>query len=372
MIEVREINDKKCLKDFIDLSWYIYKEDNNWVPPLKFDLMNTLIGKNNSLFMSGAHTFFMAYKDNRPCGRLLVGINENLNLQKSMKDGYISLFECINDKSVAFMLFDKAVHWLKARDVNKIKGPISPTNGDDYKGLLVMGFDGPPVLMNSYNPEYYIGFFEEYGFVKHIDLYAYFGDFTQMLDERYGKVIEYAMKRYNFTVESVNLKNIDKEITDIKEIIDIAMPEDWEDLAPPPIDEIRAEFNKLKFMIDPSLIWIARCEGKPIGFNVALPDYNEVLKQMNGRIFPFGIFKFLWYKARVKGIRSFIMFVVPEFRKKGVSGAIYYKCYEAAKRSGYTHGEGSTIGEMNVAMRRDAEGAGGKHYRTYRIYEKEI
>lgn len=373
MFEIVELKqDKKDLIKFIDIAWDIYKDDKNWVAPLRFDLMNTLLGKDNPLFMSGEHAFFMAYDDKRPCGRICVGINESLNNKKGLKDGYICLFECIENREIAFKLFDTACDWLKKRGMDTVKGPVSPTNGDDNRGLLVMGFDGSPVLLNSYNKEYYVDFFDGYGFFKHLDLYAYYGDFSLVLTERYEKIVNYAMKRYDFTVLNLNMKRLDRELLDIKEILDIAMPIEWEDLAPPSIDEIKAEANKLKFMVDPDLICIARSKGRPIGFNIALPDYYEVLKKLNGRLFPFGIFKFLWYRKRIKGARSFIMFVVPEFRKKGVSGAIYYKSFEAAKKKGYTHGEGSTIGETNEAMRRDAEGAGGKHYRTYRIYSKNL
>lgn len=372
MINVVEIKNKKGLKEFIEFSWEIYKEDVNWVPPLRGDLLKTLLGKDNPLFMNGPHTFFMIYDNNKPLGRLCVGINQGLNDKKNQRDGYICLFECINDKNVAFSLFDTAANWLKERGIDCIKGPVSPTNGDDYRGLLVKGFNGAPVLMNSYNPEYYVKFFEEYGFVKHLDLYAYYYDIANVDTSRFTKPVDFAMKRYNFHVEKIDLKNIDEEMKDIKKILDIAMPADWEDLTPPSLDEIKAEGKKLVAMADPDLVFIARHGNEPIGFSIALPDYNQVLKKMNGRILPFGFLKFLWYKRRINGGRIFILFVVPEFRKKAVSSAMLFKSLEAGKKKGYLYGEGSTIGEINTSMRRDAEGAGGIHYRTYRLYKKDI
>lgn len=373
MIEVREVSKKSDLKKFINLSWEIYKDDPNWVAPLKNDLLNTVIGKDNPLFMNGPHTFFMAYKDGRAKGRICTGINEDLNSKKDMKDGYICLFESVNDRDVAFSLFDAVSKWLKERGINCIKGPFSPTNGDDYRGLLVKGFDGPPVLMNSYNPEYYVKFFEDYGFIKHLDLLAYFYELNDDYNlERYIRPTEFAMKRYNFHVDRVDLKNIEKELMDVKKILDIAMPEDWEDLTPPGMDEIKAEAKKIVALADPDLIYIARSGDRPIGFSIALPDYNQILKKMNGRLLPFGFLKFLWYKKKVTGARIFILFVIPEFRKKGVSGTIFYKSLVAAKRKGYKYGEGSTIGETNYPMIRDAEGVGGTHYRTYRLYKKYI
>lgn len=372
MIKIKEVKGKKELKEFIELSWDIYKKDENWVPPLKLDLMNKLIGKNNPLFANGQHAFFIAYDGNKPVGRICVGINADLNNKKGIKEGYICLFECINDKNTAFLLFDTAAKYLKSRGIDSIRGPVSPTNGDDYRGLLVEGFDGPPVLMNSYNPEYYVNFFKDYGFEKFLDLYAYYYDLKDADFLKYKKVVDYAMKKYDYYIDKLDLKNLDKEIEDIKKILDIAMPEEWEDLTPPSLDDIKAEAKNLKPMVDSDIIVIARAKDKPIGFAVALPDYNQILKHLNGRLFPLGIFKLLYYKRKINAGRLFVLFVIPEYRKKGVSGAMLYKVFEAGLKKGYIYGEGSTIGETNLSMRRDAEGIGGKHYRTYRIYKKHI
>lgn len=373
MINIVEIKSKKELKEFVELQWIIYKDDNQWVPPLKKDMLNTLLGKDNPLFMDGEHAFFMAYNNAKPLGRICVGINESLNEKKNAEDGYITLFESINNKEIAFSLFDKAVEWLKERGKKVVKGPVSPTNGDDSRGLLVEGFDGSPVLMNSYNPKYYVDFFEEYGFVKHLDLYAYYHDILTATNmERHGRVAEYAMKRYNFRVDSIDLKNIDKEMEDIKKVMDIAMPEEWEDLTPPTLEEVRAEGARLKPLADEDLILIARSGDEPVGFAIALPDYNQVLKKLNGKLLPTGVFKFLWYKRKITGFRIFVLFVIPEFRKKAVSGAILYKEYINGLKKGYQYCEGSTIGETNTAMRTDIEKTGGILYRTYRLYKKEI
>lgn len=372
MINIVEVSGKTGIKKFIEMPWSLYKDDPNWVPPLIGDLVNTLLGKDNPLFMSGEHAFFIAYIDNRAVGRICIGVNESLNERKNYKDGYFCLFESIEDKAVAFALFDKSIEWLKKRNIDTLKGPVSPTNGDDYRGLLVEGFDGPPILMNSYNPKYYMDYFEEYGLIKHLDLYAYYFDIHSATLERHKKMVGFAMQRYNFQVDSIKINNIEKEMEDIKRILDIAMPEDWEDMAPPTLEEIRAEAAKLRPLADEDLILIARSEGKPIGFAIALPNYNEILIKMNGRLFPTGFLKFLWNKKKINGFRMFILFVIPEFRKKAVSSALCYKFFENGVGNGYTYAEGSTIGETNIAMRTDIEKAGGRHYRTYRLYKKEM
>lgn len=372
MIKIVELRDSKKLMTFINLPWTLYKGNPNWIPPLKHDMSKTLSGKNNPLFMCGPHSFFLAIKDDKPVGRILVGINEKLNKEKNKNEGYISLFECINDESAACMLLDAACSWLKCNSITSVVGPVSPTNGDDSRGLLIKGFDGPPVLMNSYNPTYYIDFFEKYGFIKHMDLYAFDIDPNSAPEERFGRVVEYAMKKYNFQIDRFDMNNMEREVQDMKSVLDLSMPESWEHLTPPSVDELRAEVATLKKLADPDLLYMARSGSDPIGFVIGLPDYNQVLKKLNGRLFPFGIFKYFYYKRRITGLRIFAQFVVPKFQKKAVNSAIFHRLMVEGKRKGYTYCEGSTIGEMNIDSIRSVEGAGGKLYRVYRIYRKDI
>ncbi|MCL4516248.1 MAG: N-acetyltransferase [Firmicutes bacterium] len=360
-------------REFIRVPWLIYRGDPFWVPPLLQDMRDTLNIKKNPLLKLGPHAFFLAYRDGKIAGRIGVGIDEKLNAAKKRKEGYFTLFESVADYAVARALFDAGLNWLREKGMASVTGPASPTNGDDYRGLLISGFGSPPVLMDSYNPKYYVDFLDRYGFEKSFDRFAYWFDLRPPVPERMILGVNYAMQRYQFTVDPIDLKKLDSEMVGIKEIIDRTMPEDWPDMIPPSLEEIRAEAQRLLQVAEPDLIQIARTlDGKPIGFSIALPDYNQVLARLNGRLFPFGIFKLLWLKRTITGARSFIMFVVPEFQKKGVSGAIYLKTFQAARKMGYVYGEGSTIGEFNLRMRRDAEGASGQHYKTYRVYAKKL
>lgn len=372
MIQIKMVNGEEELKRFIALPWEIYKTDPNWVPPLRGQQRKTLQGKNNPLLANGEHAFFLAFEGEKAVGRILVGINQKLNREKQKNEGFISLFETVNREEVAFALFDAATHWVKARGLTRMVGPVSPTNGDDNRGILIKGFDGPPVLMNAYNPAYYRRFFENYGFEKEIDLFAFYFEVNNLDIQRFSRVVTYAMKKYHFRIERFDRKQLDREIRDIKTILDLSMPATWEHLTPPSLEEIRAEVQTLLQFMDPELVYIARSGVEPIGFVVALPDYNQVLKRLNGRLFPFGWAKFLWYKRRITGTRVFIQFVVPKFRNKAVNSAIYHRLMLAAGEKGYTYGEGSAIAEMNKESIRSVEGAGGQLYRIYRIYQKEL
>ncbi len=372
MVNIEVVRGKKALKRFIDIPFQLYKGDPNWVPPLRGQLLKTLSGINNGLFSNGVQEFFIAWKDGKPVGRILTGINEKLNREKSKKEGYISLFESINDKEVSRALFDATCSWLSERGMDTVTGPVSPTGGDDSRGVLIKGFDGPPVLMNSYNPPYYEDLFLDYGFSKDMDLFAYYLSAENLDVDRYYRVTEYAMKKFKFRIDKFDPKQLDREIRDVKKILDVSMPETWEHLVPPSLEEIRAEFNTLVKFMDRDFVYIARSGDEPIGFIVALPDYNQVLRRLNGRLLPFGFLKYLWYRRKITGVRIFIQFVVPAFRNKAVINAIYCRLMLEGKRKGYTHAEGSTIAEMNKESIRNVEGAGGKLYRIYRIYRKSI
>ncbi len=357
---------------FVEFPWSLYQDDPNWIPPLLSDMHATLDPKKNALLRLGPSIFFLAYQNQQPVGRIGAGMDLRLNEAKGKNLGYITLFESINDYRVASALFDSATGWLKEQGAGTVTGPQSPSNGDDYRGLLIDGYDSPPVLLNSYNPYYYVSFMEEYGFKKQFDRYAYFYDISDGPPERLARGVALVQKRYGFSVRKLDLKNLAKERAVIKKVVEDSMP-DWPDMIPPSDEELIAEIEKLKQLAVPDLVlFIMNRDGECLGFAVALPDYNQVLKHLNGRLFPTGIFKFLWHRRKMTGVRMFALFVTPQGRRRGVSAALYYYTMLNARRLGFTHGEGSTIHEFNTRMNIDAQKAGGKLYKTYRIYQLDL
>ncbi len=369
-VRVVPVAGDKQLEQFISLPWQIYREDPLWVPPLRREMKGMLTGTGNALFRSGPHALFLALQGDTPVGRICAGINLALNRSKGQNDGYFCLFETVQDCDVARTLFDRAVAYVASLGANAIRGPVSPTNGDEYRGLLVEGTTHRPMLFQSYNPGYYSAFLERYGFAKEIDYLAFRYSAEDFSDK--SRIIDYAMKRYGFRTDPVDLRHLDRELQEIKQVIAESMPEEWPDLIPPGTDELREMAGQLRGMAVPELIRIARCGTRPIGFSVALPDYNQLLVKMNGRLFPTGWLTFLLRKREIDAIRMFIVFVVPDFHGKGVLHALYHSTVREAVRLGYRWGEGSTVHETNRAMIRENLSAGGLHYKTYRIYRRPI
>lgn len=372
-VVIKEVVNDSDINEFINLPFRLYSKDEPWVPPLRSDFKKYIKGINNYLNQAGPNVKILAYINGEVAGRLLVGINNELNKVKGFKEGYVSLFECIQDYEVAHSMLEYAELWLKEKGMTLIKGPLSLPGGDDCRGFIIDNFTDDTLVMNTYNKKYYNDFFEEYGFSKYFDCYAYKSELNNDNISRYEKLVPYAMSRYGYDVQRLDLKNIDRELSDIKTIIEKAMPEEWDDFIPPSDEELEMMKKQLVPLADPDLIYIARTtDGEPIGFNISIPDYNQVLSKMNGSLFPIGIFKFLYYKRKIDRIRFFVLFVVPKYRNKGVSAAIYLHSYLAAQRKGYKFAEGSTIWEYNEPMILDIEKYGGIRYKTYRIYKKEI
>jgi len=370
---VREATTRKDKQNFIDLPWSLYARDPNWVPPLKREMWEIIDSMLNPLFHCGPHCLFLAERDGKVVGRVMTAIDHELNRARCQAWGYFSLFESIHDHEVAAALLGSAEKWLCEYGARVSRGPVSPSNGDDYRGLLIEGCDSPPVFMNSYNPGYYRGMLEECGYQGDgNDRLAYYFDTYSSTQSRLTPVIEYAQKRYKFRVDRGNLKDLENEFADLKQVMDIAMPE-WPDMIPPTMDELRLMAKKIVPVADADLIQIARSTaGRPIGFLIGLPDYNQVLPYINGSLFPLGWLKFLILKRRITGVRIFALFVVPDYQGKGVSHALFLAVFRACQRKGYTWAEGSTIVEQNTPMNRDAIAAGGRLYKRYRTYEKQL
>jgi len=372
-IDILEARSVTELQEFMDFPYALLKDSPYWVPPLRGEQWDWIYHRKTPLLRNHPHAFFVARSGEKIVGRVAVVEDQTLNQRQNLKDASFAFIDFINDRNVLEALVERCTNWAQERQLDRLVGPVSPTKGDDYRGMLTWGgFEAQPVIMNVWNPRYYVDLMEALGFVEHYDLVAYYYDLRTLDLERKYRVMEKARKRYGFRVDPFNKSSVEAEARDIRSIIERALP-DWFEMVTPPLEDIIEMAERLKRFADPHLIGIARtADGEPIGFNLALPDYNAVFKHLNGRLGLIGKLKFLWYRREIKGARSFVMFVVPEWRKKGVAHALYLTAFRHAMSKGYVYGEGSTIGKINLPMRRDAESVGGVHYRSYRIWERAV
>lgn len=368
MIHVERLaKTKRGIRDFMDLPRRLYRHDPNWVAPMYGMQLRLLLGENNPL-LSGEHAFFIAYDDNRPVARVLAGVDERLNQRIGEKRGYISLFESENHMEYARAVLDAATEYLRQQGMTRVVGPNTPGFDDFSKGLLLEGFDGPPMLFNPYNPPYYNDFLTAYGFTKHRDHYAYHLQLRSFPAASYRQLMDMAQKRFHFRVEHVDLRraNTEKLALEVATVIDEAFPDEWE-LMPPTKADILDEMQSLLQYTKTDLIVMAYAGDRPVGILVCFPDYNRLLKTSRGKLFPFGWLALLFKKVRA--VRCSMMFVTPDFQNKAVNVAMTLSAYERAMSMGIDEVEASTIDETNVASILATERTGAKRYRVYRQYE---
>lgn len=357
----------KGIRDFMELPRRLYRGDPYWVPPMVEMQRKLLLGENNPL-LSGEHAFFMAYDDDRPVARVLAGVDARLNERIGEKRGYVSLFESENNLEYARAVLDTATRYLRELGMTRVVGPNTPGFDDFSKGLLQEGFDGPPVVLNPYNPPYYNDIFTAYGFIKHRDHFAYRLSLTDFPAETYRELSDMAQKRFRFRVERVNLRRADAEklAGEAARVIDEAFPDEWE-LTPPTQDDILDEMKSLLRYTRTDLIVMAYSGERPVGILVCFPDYNQLLRKHRGRLFPLGWLSLVFGRARA--VRCSMMFVTPDFQNKAVNVAMTLAAYEHARKLGVEEVEASTIDETNLQSILATERAGATRYRVYRQYE---
>ncbi len=369
-IEIIPVVSKKDLNDLIKLPWRIYKNDPNWIPPLISQQRIIFDKKKYPFFEHSEADFFIARNGKEPVGSIVAILNNRHNQVHNENVGFFGFFETIADYQVAQKLLDTVMDWAKKKNLDYIRGPENYSQ-NDVCGLLVDGFDTPPVILMSHNPPYYQDYIERYGFTKAMDLWAYCMDKNTPIPERLVKVVERMKGRSNVKFRSINKKILNKEIEKVKYVYNHAWEKNW-GFVPLTDHEIDHIANDLKQLVDPDIVFFAEEDGRPIGFSLAVPDINQVLKKINGRLFPFGIFKLLYHARKINRLRVIIMGVIKEYRNKGIDSVFYLDTYQKGIAKGYNWGEFSWILENNDPMNTALRNIGARVYKTYRIYEKKV
>ena len=368
-VKVRRASNNADLKKFIKLPWSIYRGDPNWVPPLILDMKTKLNRSKYPYFEHSEAEFFIAEREGKVCGRIMATVNSNHNNFHEENIGFFGFFECIDDQECANALFDAAVDYLRGKKVDLMRGPANFSSNDDW-GLLINAFDSSPMVMMTYNPPYYIDLIKTYGFKKVMDVYAYWEN-THEVNEKIDRIGAKIMKRARINIRTISMKNFWSEVDKIREVYNSAWSKNW-GFVPMTKNEFEHIAKDFKMIIDPDFVFIAEENDRPVGFCLALPDINQALKMINGRLMPFGLFKLLYYKKRIKTVRVITMGVIPKYLKRGIDAAFYYKSVETARNKGVAGGEFSWVLETNDMMNRAAVNMGAEAYKTYRLYDFQL
>ncbi len=367
-VQIKTVQTKSDLMKFIKFQWKVYTNDQYWVPPLIMDRKKLLNKEKNPFFKHAEAEYFLAYKGDEIVGRIAAIKNDLHNSTHNDKVGFFGFFECFDDQEVANTLFDTAKAWIKSKGLTDMRGPANPSSNDEY-GLLIEGFDDPPRILMTYNPPYYIKLIENYGMVKVKDLYAYkLENKKVMSSDKVRRVAELAKQRYGLKLYEMNLKDFDNDLKKVKYVYNKAWAPNW-GFVPLTSEEIDAMAEDLRPLAEPSLILFGEINNELVGFSLVMPDYNQIFKQMNGRLFPFNFIKLYTQKRKIKWARVLTLGIIPEHQKKGLDAVFYWEITNRAKKIGIELGEASWILENNDMMNRGAVTLGGEIYKKYRIYE---
>lgn len=372
-MQIVQVTTRKQKKQFIDFPHDLYKDDPNYVPAMYLDQQQVMNPKKNPFFKHSKADLFLAIKEGKIVGRIAAIRNNNYNQFAKENVGYFGFFDVVEEYSVATALLQKAIDWVKAEKLDAIYGPTNFTT-NETAGVLIDGFDSPPVVWMTYNKPYYADYLKRFGFGKRMDLFAYRVP-TQTVSQRSLDIsarIEERLKKKGIIIRNVRMKDFKKEVTAIREIYMGAWEDNW-GFVPPTKEEFEDLAVGLKMIAEPKMVFVAEHDGKPVGFFLALPDINQIMiKQKRGRIIPFGIFKLLFGRKKVTILRILLLGVLSSHRKMGIEAVFYAKIIRYAQAHNIEFGEGSWILENNEMMNKGMQNLNGEVYKTYRIYEKQI
>ena len=365
------VTTKEEKSDFVRFPYKHYSEDTYWVAPLLMEQKKLLDENKNPFFENAEIALFLAEHNGEPAGRLAAIIDHRYNDFHNAKTGFFGFFECIDHQATANLMFKVAEDWLKRRGMKDVLGPANPSMMDEI-GVLIEGFDKYPSILMPYSKQYYDKLLKDAGYDKEMDLFTYLVTQDSVDRNRANRALEIVKKRLpDIHIRKINLKKIKDEVKIIRKIFNAAWSKNWGYI---PLSE--AEFDSMasdmKTIVDDDFAHIAEIDGKPIAFSIGLPDYNQIFRNMNGRLFPFGLIKILWNKKKIDKIRTALMGVLPEYQGKGIDVLLHREAIENGLIKNVYSSEVGWILENNVQMVRVAEKIGGELDKVYRMYSKKF
>ncbi len=370
-VEVIPVTDGLEKDRFVKYQYQVYKDDLHWVPPLLMERHEFLDPATNPFFRHADVQLFLARRGGEIVGRIAAVEDRNYNAYRGTKTAYFGLYESVNDPAVAASLLRAARDWARWRGLDTILGPMSLSTNYEV-GLLVEGFDSDPYVLMTYNPRYYAELFEACGLRKAKDLYAWERSAATPPPERFARIADKIRQHESITVRTVKLRDFDAEVARIKEVYNAAWEKNWGFV---PMTD--AEFEKLakdlRKLVVSDLALIAEDRGEPIAFSLTVPDFNQALKRVGGRLtsfgLPLGLAKLLWYSRKIDRVRLITLGVKSGWRRRGIDAVLVVETIRRAHALGYTGGEISWTLEDNDLINRAIESCGCKRTKVYRVYE---
>jgi len=373
-VTVASVSGRRDLDAFIKLPFGLYRDDPNWVPPLFYTERHRFNPKTNPFLQHADHQLFVARRNGQVVGRISAQVDNEHNRFHEERTGFFGFFESEDDPETARALFGAAEGWLKERGMDTARGPLSFSINQEV-GLLVEGFDTPPMIMMAYSRPYYGRLIKGAGFEKAKDLFAWRYD-TETVPPKARRAVDELRQRPDITIRTGDMSRFDEEISTILDVFNSTWSDNW-GFVPVTPAEARRMGKDLRVIADPNLAIIVEVKGNVAGVVLAVPNLNEAIHDLNGHLFPLGWARLLWRLkvSRIKTGRLMILGVKKEYRTRRYLAMAYLLCdevYRRARDGGYQWAEFSWTLEDNNAVNAIVRNVGCHVYKTYRIYEKPL
>lgn len=361
------------VRRFLKVSYAIYAGDPYWVAPLMMDLKQVFEDR-NPFFRHAEMQLWVARRGSADVGRIAGIVDRTHNELHGERTAFFGFFESVNDSKVSAGLFQAVFDWARDRGMQRLLGPVNPSLNEEC-GLLVDGFDSSPVIMTPYNPRYYIDLITRAGFAKAKDLLAFHRDIAGSSIERLDRIVEVFRRRQkDIAIRPLHKATLKQDLQKIKNVYNAAWERNW---AFVPMTDAEIDFMaaRLKPLLLEGIVWLAETREEPIGFLLALPDYNEPFKPLRGRLLTPRVLGFLpyafgWKRPRIA--RVLVLGVKAQYRNRGIESVMLAEALRAGYAAGFQECEASWTLEDNIAVNRLIETLGARVYKTYRIYERAL
>lgn len=373
-VTIQPVRSRRQLKGFVKVPFRLHRDQPQWVAPLIFERMEFLNRDKNPYFEHAEVELFVAERDGVPVGRISAQVDSRWDSYQGGSDAIFGFFESSDDPQVAKALFDAAAEWAAGKGRERILGPMDFTTNDEI-GILIEGFERRPMILEPWHPPYYGPLIEAEGFAKAMDVQMWELQFGELKEgEAFDPSIHAAAKKAlddeGIVIRNMRKRDMAGEVRRFMDVYNEAWGDNWGFV---PITDAEVEFQakNLKQVIDENWAYMAEKDGEVVGAALTLPDVNQVIAKLNGRLLPFGWARFLLGKRRIDQCRVFALGVKHDYRHTGVAAGLYLRhLEEAAAPGGIVGGEMGWILETNEPMNRAMEGMGGKVVKRYRLYER--
>ncbi|MBJ7329967.1 MAG: hypothetical protein JHC95_08730 [Solirubrobacteraceae bacterium] len=374
-VVVQPVAGRRDLREFIELPYRLHATSPYWIPPLRFERRQFLNPKRNVFFQHGEAQLFLARRDGRVVGRVSAQINSGFDAQHTDEPstGMFGFLEFEEDAEIATALLDAAGAWVAGKGRERMLGPMDFTMNDE-SGVLFEGFDREAMIRQPWHPPYYFRILEELGETKAMDLFMWELVITDRDTMRpiLQRLADEAEPKYGITLRKMSRRTLKADIAKFAEVYNAAWKTNWDFV---PMDEADVKYQASEFQLVFDKDWFMVAEGpggEVVGAAISIPDINQVLKKMNGRIFPFGWVHYLRRKKLVTRVRVGFLGVKPEFQHTGIAAKMYVEHFDMAATTPIKWGEMGWILETNKAMNRGMEAMGGRIVKKYRVYERPL